>query len=312
MYALLRSRFNVCSSQVKIGRVCMITAEIGRILCHSAFNCVTPIMNKNKNIYFAALSVVLMLSALTLDYGCDNQITNFRECSSNWDCPSEQNCRYGWCESKDTNYNNQTNDYCGDNAYRNSEGGCSCNIGYGWCADNYGNLNCCLSTNKFSVHIYSAQIQPYKNKEDLEPWDWDGSIPGWLLDGLSILAHFYPELEVWVEVLDAVDQYAPAIMDGYVPPDPFFGAYVGGGRVGGGSVVDDTYEPEWNSTFEVTVDNSTPLRIKFWDSDLFFDDFIQTVEITLSDLRAYSNTGIVNSRVGRLYNLQWVVSPVWQ
>ena len=35
---------NVCASQAKIGRVYMITVEIGRILCHAAFNCLTSII----------------------------------------------------------------------------------------------------------------------------------------------------------------------------------------------------------------------------------------------------------------------------
>jgi hypothetical protein len=159
----------------------------------------------------------------------------------------------------------------------------------------YYDINSLANTN-FNLRLF---IRPYvtdehKPGQEGEPWDWDGDVPDWvfnfateLLNILDWLSAIYPEpnlmaaaagIDTFFELASLIDEYAPELLEGTVPPDPNLYAYM----------VDDegyTHHPwpdlelEWDDTYEVSVSGSgidmlqyVGFGLDLEDMDLYFDD----------------------------------------
>ncbi len=156
------------------------------------------------------------------------------------------------------------------------------------------------------VSVLGALVQPYKTTATKEPWDWDGTVPGWLTDSVETLARFYPEAERWSQILDLVAEHAPTLLESYVPPDPFVRVLVGGRAVFADSAIDyDTLEPRWSAAYLI----SSSIEVEVWDADLAFHDLIATISIPLASARGAYGAGAVQSRdLGPVWQFDWSVS----
>lgn len=148
----------------------------------------------------------------------------------------------------------------------------------------------------FRVFIDEFVVDPYK--PDQQPWDWDGTVPDWLLTSIGILAQVieHPYLQTADAILNAIDEHAPDLLDGTVPPDPQLWVNIDGGTYGYyplGSVDtdDDTYTPAFYSAVDITLYPGEVLYIDLWDEDLTFDDEIGSEPFTEEDLRYYAGCG---------------------
>lgn len=155
-----------------------------------------------------------------------------------------------------------------------------------------------LADMNLSVYVI---FRPYITDElipgyELEPWDWDGNIPDWILDVVDVLdtlldiaSQVYPDPELMTaaeavgmagDVLDAIDKYGPELMEGTVPPDPDIFPYV---------IDADGYlytywdESEggiqWDNSYEVSIDlprqdfyTYSGLALDMEDVDLAYND----------------------------------------
>jgi hypothetical protein len=122
------------------------------------------------------------------------------------------------------------------------------------------------------------------------PWDWDGQVPRWLLEALDVIATFYPEAQTWLEILEKVDEYAPTLLEGLTPPDPYIkftdSTDNDAREYKRSGYVDDTTEPTWRSAFidVERFERAGFVVVEVWDSDIAFDDFMGQFVITVEDL----------------------------
>ena len=149
---------------------------------------------------------------------------------------------------------------------------------------------------QFSVVIWNVTVMPYK--PDGDPWDWDGSVPDWLLDLIEILGDVIPQAATAAELLAYVDEYAPELLEGTVPPDPYLEV---ASEIGGKEFVwgyTDTFANTYEAPFEVTLgdpwfqpDPSEVIWIRAWDEDVVWDDEIGSVWLDRTSLREWANCG---------------------
>lgn len=172
----------------------------------------------------------------------------------------------------------------------------------------------------FRVRVVDAFVFPYKPETE-EPWDWDGSVPDWLLDLTDTLASVVasPELKTTAEILELVDEVAPLILEGTVPPDPilnvnaalqtatttttstFFGGTTwtytyGTYTFATSDTRDDTYEPRFDRTVALDLYPYEDLWIDLYDEDVAFHDYIGSAVLDLRDLRRLAKCGVTRVR----------------
>lgn len=156
---------------------------------------------------------------------------------------------------------------------------CECAEPYAWCdADS---LDCCaFDTTDFQIVLEGFTVFPLK--ETGEPWDWDGSIPDELLLLFDVIGSFDPHAYAISEVLEQVDTYAPYLMEGTVPPDPWIDFYQGQDFLDSTSTFDDTYDvsPRTVHTLDLTQGE---WYFQVTDEDLAAHDDIGDFYITLDD-----------------------------
>lgn len=119
-------------------------------------------------------------------------------------------------------------------------------------------------TRAFVVTVVDAKVMPFQDLSTEEPWDWDGDVPDWLIEGMQLVGAYYPQAEAWAEVLDLVDQYAPELLEGYVPPDPLIDAYVDDEYLSSSYADQDTYEPYWNYSETFRLSGSQEGWLEFY------------------------------------------------
>ena len=127
-----------------------------------------------------------------------------------------------------------------------------------------------------------------------DPWDWDGNVPDWLLDFadllsdvLDLLAELIPDPDLQAaaaaaatleEILLLIDEYAPELLAGTVPPDPNVYAYLmdGEGELWAADAVNLPYE--WEDSYEIVL----PLRLDLRSIDVLLVD-MEDVDLTFDD-----------------------------
>ncbi len=127
-----------------------------------------------------------------------------------------------------------------------------------------------------------------------DPWDWDGNVPAWLLDFadllsdvLDLLAELIPDADLQAaaaaaatleEILLLIDEHAPELLAGTVPPDPNLYAYLmdGESELWRADAVDLPYE--WNDSYEIVL----PLTLDLRGIDFLLVD-MEDVDLTVDD-----------------------------
>lgn len=180
---------------------------------------------------------------------------------------------------------------CGVNAEADGSQ-CVCVESYDWCDD--AREDCCAwDARSYRVTIVEVVIAPYNYDFYDMPWDWDGDIPDWLIEALELIGYAYPEAGTAAEVLDLIDEYAPELMEEYVPPDAFFEVYDAGAdeTLYASDTIDDSYEAPFRESFTLSAGEADGSLLYFYDEDLAFDDDVQGFEFTTADLAWFAGRG---------------------
>lgn len=146
-----------------------------------------------------------------------------------------------------------------------------------------------------TIHIF---FRPYITDDLIpgyegEPWDWDGSIPGWISDVVDALdeilgtvSSIYPDPDLVAmaeaasevnEILDLIDAYGPQLMEGTVPPDPNVFPYLVDSDENilplsdAGLSWDDSYEVSFNLN-HLDLRRMVAVGVDMEDLDAAFDD----------------------------------------
>ena len=191
---------------------------------------------------------------------------------------------------------------CGANAVR-QDGACECRDEYTWCEGSREDC-CAYDAAYFDVTVHEVVLAPYNYLYYDQPWDWDGDVPDWLLDALDAISLLYPDVGSVAELADLVDEYAPELLEGTVPPDPFFEVYDDPGEITYTSETwGDSYDASFEQAFRVYPEDGTGM-LYFWDEDLAFDDEVQALSLPQDDLAGASGRGVLE---GALWgNVYWL------
>jgi hypothetical protein len=166
----------------------------------------------------------------------------------------------------------------------------------------------------FDIYVDQVVILPFKS--DGEPWDWDGQVPDWLLkavsatdDALSALIEtgLYPSspealtaaelVELTADILDAIDEHAPGLLEATVPPDVYAELVVVDGRgqvnsQGFSETTTDSYAPEVFTQWPAVPQAENDLIVvDLWDEDAVFDDWIASFGLDHAASTAYADCG---------------------
>ena len=199
---------------------------------------------------------------------------------------------------------------CGVNA-RERGGDCECDDHYDWCDD--GSEDCCAyDARAFNVTVHQVVYSPFNPNFYDEPWDWDGDIPDWMTDLVDIFANVYPELETVSQLAEWVEEYAPELLEDYVPPDPVFEIYDGEEVVYVSDSKSDNYEPNFSETFRIDPSGNQDIAIMFWDEDAAFDDEATAFALGRDDMAWFAGRGeLTGIYWDAIYAVTWEVEPVW-
>lgn len=189
---------------------------------------------------------------------------------------------------------------------------CACEAGYVWCNEDPQNLDCCPDTGSSAkpplapedvtgLTVLGAKIRPFKfidGDGQPVPWDWDGNVPDWMLNAVGLLARVFPELQFWNEVLQKVDEYAPFLLEGTTPPDPYirFSDSPGDSPVyyATSSYNADALEPTWNDAYVPlsAFAGAEFVNVEVWDEDAVFDDFMGQFQVAVDVILGLSPDGL--------------------
>ena len=179
---------------------------------------------------------------------------------------------------------------CPSNSSATEAGGCYPDPGYWWC-DDAEDAACLILDTQFQITLQSVALGPFEDIATEEPWDWDGTVPGWLVSGLNALATFVPEMTNASRAVSFINRFAPALLAGYVPPDPYYRLLQGGRVIAQTRTEDDVYEAVFNLPRNVDLSTGEPLTLETFDEDWIFDQLVSSREITLDELRGTANQG---------------------
>ena len=200
---------------------------------------------------------------------------------------------------------------CGPNSIESGDS-CECLEPYTWCAEGDYELGCCAwGIETFTVTMVSANVLPYADDEQT-PWDWDGGVPSWVVDLVIVLSEFEEDAADWFDYLAAVEEWAPELLAGSVPPDVYVTYEINEETLWTSSTEDDTIEPYWAEDETLTLDARTDLTIWWMDEDLTWDDTIEGAVLTLDDLQWLAGLGDVTfSGSYGLYDFTLAIEPVY-
>jgi hypothetical protein len=200
---------------------------------------------------------------------------------------------------------------CGPNSIEAGDS-CECLEPYTWCAEGDYELGCCAwDIDTFTVTMVSANVYPYAD-DDQTPWDWDGGVPSWVVDLVVILAEYEEDAADWFDYLAAVEEWAPELLAGTVPPDVYVTYEIDEETYWTSSTEDDTIEPYWAEDETVTLDARTDLTIWWMDEDLTWDDTIEGAVLTLDDMQWLAGLGdITFTGSYGLYDFTLAIEPVY-
>jgi hypothetical protein len=164
---------------------------------------------------------------------------------------------------------------------------CVCDEGFAACPEE--DDSCCSTATEFEVTIGEIMVSPYDPTTDA-PWDWDGRLPGWLVDLIGAAAVYLTGTPPVAGVVQWLAAEAPELLDGTVPPDPYLWILRGETEVSDSPVEEDTYYARLDHRFELAW-NGRPWVMEAWDDDVGFDDAIDHVDLFLEDLQALAGRG---------------------
>ena len=199
---------------------------------------------------------------------------------------------------------------CGVNA-REQSGDCECDDHYDWCDD--GSDDCCAyDARAFNVTVHEVVYAPLNPNWYDEPWDWDGDVPDWMIEVMDALSYVYPDFATAAELARWVDEYAPELLEGTVPPDPVFEIYDGDEVVYVSDSWGDDYEPNFRETFRIDPSGNRDMAILFWDEDPALDDEATMFSLGRDDMAWFAGRGEMTGIYwDAIYAVTWEVEPVW-
>ena len=195
---------------------------------------------------------------------------------------------------------------CGLNSFEAEDGGCVCETGYAECPD--ASADCCPADFEvFQVRLVGMTIHPLK--PDGSPWDWDGDIPDWLIDIAALIGTVEPNAATLAQVLEAVDEVAPELLEGTVPPDPFVSYWHGDTFLFEDLVFDDTYDNFTGVDFGEVDLGRGELYLDVYDEDLLEHDYVGYDFIDLAYVQSEPSTTLGYDRFP-FWEITWEVVPV--
>ncbi len=201
---------------------------------------------------------------------------------------------------------------CGPNSAE-VDAACVCDDLYTMCDAAEESIGCCAyGIEAFEVTVVAATILPYADIDDETPWDWSGFVPSWMQELIGqVIVYVDEDAAGWVDVLDYVYQYAPALLSGSTPPDPYVSIELNDTPMYETLVKDNDLEPIWYETETFTVQPSAELTLWYRDSDIDFDDDIDGIYFTQADLQWYAGLGEVTFEGATgAYDLTLKIEPV--
>jgi hypothetical protein len=165
---------------------------------------------------------------------------------------------------------------CGFNAFDGGGDTCECVSHYTTCRDDAKSC-CAYNATSFQLTVVSAGLMPFK--PDGSGWDWDGDVPDWMVDLANTIGYFSAEAATIAEVLQYTDEYAPYLLEGTVPADPFYSVWVGDDVVDASWTVDDDLAPQWGMETWVRPTAQADAYLWFEDEDLVIDDDIMVITV---------------------------------
>ena len=199
---------------------------------------------------------------------------------------------------------------CGVNA-RAEDGDCVCQNNYDWCDERGGDC-CAWDARAYDLRFTAMTIAPYDMLYTGDPWDWDGDIPDWLIEALSTIGYIYPEAGTAAEVLELVDEYAPQLLEGVVPPDVFYEVYQYDQLIDANDAQDDSYNPNFRGTLRISPDGDDDIILALYDEDLSWDDDLQFMYLDRTSMAWLSGRGTVFLPIQQnVHSMEVEVEPVW-
>jgi hypothetical protein len=213
----------------------------------------------------------------------------------------------GACTSSDSGKGEGAKEpVCGLNSVQAEDGACVCETGYGECPD--GSSDCCpTGFDVFEVRLVDMTIHPLK--PDGSPWDWDGDIPDWLIEVAGLIGTVEPHAATLAEVLQLVDEVAPELLEGTVPPDPFVAYWHGDRFLFEDRVFDDTYDHFTGVDFGAVDLSRGELYLEVTDEDLLDHDFVGYDFIDIEYVHAEPSTTL-QYNFFPFWEVTWEVVPV--
>ncbi len=200
-----------------------------------------------------------------------------------------------------------TDDECGQNSVT-TDNSCECVDLYEWCDDV--STDCCAyGTDEFEIVLESFSIFPFVDSATGEPWDWDGDIPDDIIELLNIIGYVQPEVKTFAEVLEIVDEVAPIVLEGTVPPDPWVDFYQGEDYLDSTGTFDDTYTVRPGTHHNLDLSRGD-WEFEVWDEDIVDHDFVGYSYVTLDDAQFYAG-GTAQFSQHPLWEIEVRVEPVW-
>ena len=176
---------------------------------------------------------------------------------------------------------------------------CECLDPYLWCDDD--SLDCCAyDSTEFDIVLESFEIFPLKDSASASPWDWDGDIPDEWIQLASIIGYFDPTVKTAAEVMEAVDTYAPELLEDTVPPDPWLDFYQGNEYLDSTGTFDDTYSVRPNTVHTLDLSRGE-WAYEVWDEDIIDHDYVGEFYITLDDAQWTAGRTVM-----------WDYHPLWE
>jgi hypothetical protein len=197
---------------------------------------------------------------------------------------------------------------CGFNAYDDGGSQCECAAHYSPCRDDAKSC-CAYDASSFTLTVVGADVMPFN--ADGAGWDWDGDVPDWMIDVANLVGLFSVEAATIAEVLEYTDELAPEVLEGTVPPDPFFEVWEGeDDQVDVSWTVDNDFSARWEMQSWVAPTNQKDIYLWFRDEDLLLHDDIALGIMPRDTFETVAGWGPVEFRdIGMLFSLTVEIEP---
>lgn len=165
-------------------------------------------------------------------------------------------------EGEDVDPSDTPDPECGENAVA-VDGDCDCAAGFDWCTPSPLEDDCC-----------PEGAEPEPEPEPDGPITFQITVEG-------------AEIATTTTGGDDWDGFP------YEEPDPMFVVEMAGTEIFTSEILDDTFTPVWNETFNITLSPGDTMTLVFLDADLSFDDLLDAFDFSYASLSIDAGSGSV-------------------